>query len=229
MRPNTVQEELFILYQRLGGTTTGMTALTKTSQEWLALINQQVSGGLSFSGQIINSSAFFVETSAPTFRKNSAGANIGALVDGDRWFNPSTGILGSRFGVYWLTTEIMCFSRHFSNTSTSQANFAVGTSQSDLQTFVTRARFDITSAGWTASGTDFWRLEFTASSDTGAAFNSGGIYAYNISGLTSLTISQALPNFQTWTYYNFRTNLIKVGAPSNVTGIITVFARGILT
>lgn len=50
-------------------------------------------------GQIINGVANFWQTSAPTTRVEGA-----ALVAGDLWYNPGTGILGFWRSPYWLQT-----------------------------------------------------------------------------------------------------------------------------
>lgn len=71
----------------------------KAKKTWVSY-NGSVWSTLPYDGHLINGVAHFVRTTAPTLRRDGS-----ALVTGDRWYNPNTGVEGFWRGVYWLTTQ----------------------------------------------------------------------------------------------------------------------------
>lgn len=121
-----------------------------------------------FSGQIINGVAHFVEITAPSFRKNAAGQNIGALVAGDKWYKPTDngtpGTAGDWIwtGSDWVSTNLQKASVGHSviTTSTTSANLTgTGANFAFPETgkiFVTHADFAVRPSGvGISSGNDF--------------------------------------------------------------------------
>ena len=106
-------------------------------------------------GTLINGVANFYRATKPLTRVDGS-----ALVIGDRWVNPSTGVEGFWNGTYWVS-ELKTQTASISHTYTSTVNqgatgIIVDNSAYDLLLISTALRFN--TAG-TVSGTNYWILK----------------------------------------------------------------------
>lgn len=87
-------------------------------------------GYTSFDGEIVNGVAYFVRPSAPSARL-PIGGGTPPLVNGDLWYNPSTGRWAFWRSPFWLSTELNSISlieqTFVTTTSTTTRSFVLPT------------------------------------------------------------------------------------------------------
>jgi hypothetical protein len=143
-------------------------------------------------GTLINGVANFYTSTKPTARINGS-----ALVVGDKWYNPSTGVDGFWNGTYWLSDQqhVQTGSSPFNPPNVTQHQFAEGAFYPNV--FIETAVVSGAIANSPQDSTNYWTFTFCASTTT-------GFFWAILKSITDLNLS----NY----YYSFPVNVLVLNA-----------------